>query len=461
MQVPLLSAVAAGPAAEFITRYPLNLEPVPVDLKMLGQGQLRAAAGTIPFATGQGGDRGSILWNGGQYRVSGSKLVSVSPGGDVTVIGDVGDDGRRCGLDYSFDRLIIRSAGNLFYYDGTALVQVTDEDLGECVDAIWIDGYTMSTDGTSIVVTELNDPTQVKPLKYGSAENDPDPVTGLLRYLEEAYILGLNTIQVFRNVGGVGFPFTTVQGGTIPYGCVSANAKCLWGDGFAFVGSARGEALNVFAGGQGQATPFGNKALCDALAAVEDTTAIEIESRTYGGEQRLVVHLPDESWCFLVNASKALQVPTWYRLQSNGPYRIRNSVEVNGLLYVGDSQSAAIGILTDTDPRHWGQDVEWGFDAGLLYNGGQGVIIHSAELVGLPGRGTRGGTVFMSITKDGENFTQERGLQTSPGGTSKRLQWRPHYRFGNYMGFRFRGVGGSLTGIAALEVGVQPLGAVQ
>lgn len=459
MQVPLLSGVMAGPTAEFIETVPLNLEPVPIDMKMLGAGQLRAAAGTQPFTTAIGTDRGGILWNGTQYRVSGSNLVSITPDGTVTTLGDVGDDGRRAGLDYSFDRLIIRSNGNLFYFDGTTFSQVTDEDLGVCVDAMWIAGYTMSTDGEYVTVTELNDPTQIKPLKYGSAESDPDPVTGLLRYREEAYVLGRHTIQLLRNVGGVGFPFAAIPGGTIPYGCVSANAKCLWGDGFAFVGSSRGEALNVYAGGQGQATPFGSKALCDALAAVEDTTAIEVESRAYGGEQRLFVHLPAESWCFLVNASKALGGPVWYRLQSNGPYRIRNAVEINGRLYVGDTQGSAIGVLTDTDGRHWGEDVDWEFDAGLLYNEGRGAIVHSAELVGLPGRGKGEGAIFMSMTKDGETFTQERSLRTALGDRSRRLQWRPHFRFGSYMGFRFRGVGDGLPGIAALEVNIAALAA--
>lgn len=455
MQIPLLSGVVAGPEAEFIQTVPLNLEPLATDLKLLGQGQFRTTAGTRSFTTGPGADRGSILWNGTQYRVSGSKLVRIAPDGTVTERGDVGEDGRRCGLDFSFDRLIVRSNGNLFYDDGTTFEQVTDIDLGTCVDAIWIDGYTMSTDGDSVVVTELNNPLEIKPLKYGSAESDPDPITGLLRYREEAYIFGRNTIQVFQNIGGTGFPFQTRRGGTIPFGCVSANAKCAWGDGFAFVGGARGEALNVYAGGQGQATAFGSKALCDALARVEDTTAIELEARTYGGEQRLLIHLPDESWCFLVNASKALGGPVWYRLQSNGRYRIRNALEINGRLYVGDTDSGAVGILDDGTDTHWGEQAEWSFDAGLLYNEGKGAIVHSAELVGLPGRAD--GTVFMSMTRDGESFTQERSLRTAAGNRGRRLQFRPHARFGNYMGFRFRGTG--LSGIAALEVEIEGLGA--
>jgi hypothetical protein len=40
---------------------------------------------------------------------------------------------------------------------------------------LWIDSFFMTTDGTYVIVTELSDPMQVKPLKYGSAEEDPDP----------------------------------------------------------------------------------------------------------------------------------------------------------------------------------------------------------------------------------------------------------------------------------------------
>jgi hypothetical protein len=83
------------------------------------------------------------------------------------------------------------SQRSLWYYTpADGLTQVTDEDLGLVIDGLWIDGYFMTTDGTYVVVTELSDPTQVQPLKYGSAEEDPDPVTGLLKYRDEAYVLG-------------------------------------------------------------------------------------------------------------------------------------------------------------------------------------------------------------------------------------------------------------------------------
>jgi hypothetical protein len=150
--------------------------------------------------------------------------------------------------------LIVRSSDQLYYWDGTTLTHVTDTDLGPVVDMLWIDGYTMTTDGTSIIVTELNDPTSVLPLKYGSAEEDPDMVTGLIKVKDEAIALGQYTIQFFQNVGGNGFPFQPVKSASIPVGCVGPTAKCLYGDSFAFVGSARNEAIGVYIAGSGTAT---------------------------------------------------------------------------------------------------------------------------------------------------------------------------------------------------------------
>lgn len=454
--VPLLSGVTGSETGEFVKTYPLNLEPVIVDSK-ISKGQLKAYPGAVQLGTGPGVDRGGIFWNGLLYRVMGSKLSSIDAQGVVTQIGDVGDGGR-VSLDYSFDRLAVASNGRLYHYlPGTWPARVTDEDLGAVHDLIWIDGYFMTTDGTYVVVNELNDPTQIKPLKYGSAEEDPDPIVGLLKYRNEAYVLGRYTIQALRNVGGNGFPFAAQRGATIAFGCVGRHAKSLFGDGFAFVGSGRAEGLNVYVAGQGTAEPFGCRELCDELDALADPSVVELEARNSRAEKRLLVHLPDQTWMFLLEASKAAGTPVWCRLKTdeNG-YRCRNAVDAYGMSIVGDSQSGMFGYLADSEDDHFGIDVGWQFEAGLLYNEAVGAILHSVELVGLPGRGGEG-TVFMSMTRDGGRWTIERAVTRAAGERTKRIAWRPHSRIGNYLGLRFRGVGNALPGIAAIEAKLTPL----
>lgn len=460
--IPLLSGIVANETAEFVQSYPRNLEPVAIDNK-IAKGQLRMTAGAIPFGTGPGIDRGGTSWNDQCYRVMGTKFVKVDGSGAVTIIGDVGGTGP-CTFDAGFDRLAIRSGTSLFYYDGMNLTQVTDEDLGPVIDMIWIDGFYMTTDGTSVVVTELSDPYQVLPLKYGSAEEDPDMVTGLIKLRDEASVVGRYTIQVFRNVGGNGFPFTTIKGATIPYGCVSASAKCLFAETFAFVGSAKNEALGVRLAGQASSTKISTRAVDDALAAVSDPTSIILENRSSRDERRLFVHLPDETWVFLADATNKVGEPVWYRAGSGlaSQYRPRNAVLCYGKTIVGDVQTAALGLLAPEVSTHFGEEAQWQFDCGLVYNKATGGIINSVELVGLPGRAPSGvtGTAFMSMTRDGETYSIERPVSMGRRGQrAKRMQWRPGTHFSNYMGFRFRGCDKALPGFAACEADIEPLNA--
>lgn len=69
-------------------------------------------------------DRGGILWNGVMYRVQGASVYSYTTLGVRTKIGTVANDGLRCRLDYTFDNLLIVSAGSLYYYAPTGYSQM-------------------------------------------------------------------------------------------------------------------------------------------------------------------------------------------------------------------------------------------------------------------------------------------------------------------------------------------------
>lgn len=450
MALPLLGGILASNQAEFVESVPLNLEPMTPDGKM---GQLRSPVGAVEHATGPGPGRGGIVWNGVHYRIMGTKLVSVTAG-VVTVLGDVGGEGRAT-LDYGFDRLAIRSGETLWYWTGTALTQVTDPDLGAVRDMLWMDGYYVTTDGISIVVTQLADPLAVDPMKYGSAEEDPDMVTGLAEVRGELYAIGRFTIEPFQNVGGAGFPFQVVSGALIPFGCVSATAKCYFGESFAFVGSARDEALGVYVAGQGTATKISSRALDAALAKIADPAIIELEQRAYLDERRLLVHLPHETWVFCETASGFFKQKVWYRAASRRgeTYRLRNATLVNDTWYCDDTESAAIGELRGDISSHFGQPVEWQFDGPMIENDGSAFLLASLELIGLPGRQPHGekAVMFLSWSRDGETFGREMALPSVLAGQrTTKLQWRPRVRFPTSCILRFRGYDTALAGFAKI-----------
>src|SRR3546814_236939 len=165
-------------------------------------------------------------------------------------------------------------------------------------------------------------------------------ITGLIKVRGEVYITGRHTIEVLANVGGNGFPFAVVDGATIPYGCVSPSAKCPFAESFAFVGSARNEALGVYVAGQGTAIKTSSRAVDRMLAAIPDPASIELESWTYLDEKRLLVHLPNETIVYCDGASRRAEQRIWYR-RSNCP---RHAVEMNGAWYA--AVGSEIGTLS-------------------------------------------------------------------------------------------------------------------
>lgn len=461
-QIPLINGALASEMADFNLSYPQNLEAVPTE-SGISKGYLRSAMGaSVLGAGGPGVDRGAINWNGVLYRVMGTKLVSVSPSGVVTQLGDVGSGGS-VGLDYGFGRLAIQSGTSLYYWDGVSLVQVTDPDLGACNDIAWFNGQYFSTDGTYIVATQISDPTQVDPLKYGSAETDPDPITGMIKIRNELAVCGSNTIEFFNYVGGTGFPLQVNQGATIPIGCVGPRAKCLFSQTFAFVGGGRNQEIGAFLAGGGSAAKISTRAIDDFLAAEENPEAIELEARVSRDEQRLYIHLSDKTLVYLQNASQAAQQAVWYVAQSglamDKPYRLRHAVILGTQTIVGDVDGGTLGVLSESISTHFGEATGWCFDTQLIFNSAKGAIVHSLELVALPGRSVSGvPSAFISYTVDGETWSMERASRIGlSGARNKRIAFFPHKRFARYMGIRFRGDSTALQGIASLEAEIEGL----
>lgn len=438
MQIPIMAGTTAKGGA-FAADYPVNLEPRAYT-SGISRGQLVTTRGTEPFATGLGIGRGGIVWNGEHYRVSGSRLIKVSSSGAVTDLGDVGNDERPCGFDYGFDRLAIRSAKKLYYWNGTTLTQVTDTDLGDVVDMCWIDGYFATTDGEFLVVSDLTNPASVNPLRYGSAEEDPDPITGVIRFREELYGIGRHTIQTFDNVGGLNFPFQVVQGATIPYGCVSASAKCLLGgSGFAFVGGGRNEPLGLFIAGRGDAQRLSTREIEDILNAESQPEKIELEYRAFGEEAYIYMHLKDRTIGVALQASREAEQGAWFTLQTDGgKYRPRAAVWFAGKHIVDDASGTGIGSLSAASSSHFGAEQDWVCTSSLMFNEGEAFEIGEVELTGqFP---LSGCVVFFSMTKDAVVWSGEIARRLT-GQRDERVLWRPGLLARSILGFRWRGNG--------------------
>jgi Phage stabilisation protein len=464
MQVPILNGIYTDGGSDFRTSYPRNMVPVPKQ-QGISQGYLRPAEGIIQLGSGPGVDRGGINWNGICYRVMGTKLVRLAADGTPTVLGDVGGAGQVT-LDYSFDKLAIASEGSLYYWDGTNLTRVSDVDLGTVVDVAWVDGYFMTTDGTSLVVTELTDPFSVNPLKYGSSEADPDPIRGLLKLRNEIYALNRYTIEVFQNVGGNLFPFERVEGAQMMRGSIGTYASSVFMENLVFLGGGRNEPPSVWIGANGATTKLATREIDQVISSYTESqlsTAV-MEVRVVNGHQLLYVHLIDQTLVYDGSGSQVVGEPVWYTLTSSivglGQYRARNFVWCYDKWLCGDPSSSAHGYLTNSVSSHYGKLNGWEFGTVIIYNEGHGALFHELELVCLTGRASFGATptIWTSYTVDGQTWSQEKPRSAGTQGERlKRLNWLQQGHMRNWRCQKFRGTSDAHISVARLEVRVESL----
>lgn len=464
MQIPILSGIYTDENGDVRTSYPRNMMPIAAP-NGVSNGYLRPADGIVQFGTGPGIDRGGINWNGVCYRVMGTKLVSIDSLGTANILGDVGGSGLVT-MDYSFDRLAIASGGALFYWNGSTLTQVTDTDLGTVVDFCWVDGYFFTTDGEFLIVTELNDPLSVNPLKYGSSEVDPDPVLGVYKLRNEIYALNRYTIEVFDNVGGSLFPFARINGAQIQRGVVGTHAAALFMDNMAFLGSGRGEAIGVYLGANSQSQHISTAEIDRILSTYTETqlSTVLMESRLLDGQWLLYIHLPDRTLVYNGTASQALQSQVWFELVSSltdtGQYLARNFVYCYDQWLVGNPSSAVHGRIVENISTHWGQPVAWEFGTQMIYNEAKGAIFHELELVALPGRVAIGANpaIWTSYTLDGETWSQLRPCNTgSIGNRGKRIRWLQCGTMRQWRAQRFQGISDAHLSVMRLEATLEPL----
>lgn len=468
-QISILSGVTGEAGVDMRTSYPINMIPVPTD-SGVSKGYLRTAEGISRFDLGDPGvtgrGRGSILWNELAYWVIGTTLCSIRKNGAIDVIGNVGDDGKDVSLVYSFDRLAIASATALYYLKDGVLTKVTDPDLGPVIDVAWMDGYFVTTDGISIVVTELNDPSAVDPLKYGSSEADPDQIVGLIKIRQELLAVNRYSIEFFSDVGGAGFPFQRNNGAIIEKGSVGTHMFCRFDQVIAFVGGGENEPCSVYLGSGGSATKIATREIEDILAEYteEELSLSTAEYRMNRRHQNLVISLPRHTLVYDASASLVMQVPVWYFLSSSAdtstPLQGRHFLFAYGIWLMDDVVQPRIGHIRDDIFTQYEQEVGWRFDTILIFNDARSAIVSDLELTGVPGRAEVGTdpVCFLSWTQDGVSWGDERMIRLGKqGDRRKRIAYRPKIKMENYMSFRYRGANAAIVSFMRLDAVLEGL----
>lgn len=478
-QISVLSGLGADERGDLRTAYPVNLIPVPYENE-LSRGYLRPAEGIVEQGAGTapGTDRGGHVWAGTPYRALGSTLCSIDSAGAITQLGSIAADGKRAQFDHSFDQMCVVSGGLAYLTVGGSPAQITDGDLGTVIDVVFVDGYFMFTDGTSLIVSELTDATAIDPLKYGSAERDPDPIVAILKVREEPVAVGRYTLESFTNVGGEGFPFQRVDGALVKKGAIGTDACCVHatnaGEAIAFVGSGKGgdgqgEPPSVYIGANSQVLRIATPEIDTILQGYAESVLAErcvVESRTDRGHEWIYVHLPDRTLVYDAAMSRQVEEPVWFVLTSTldadalEQYAARSFLWAHNKWLCADPTDARIGYMTRESGEHYGGKVRWEFSTALIHNNTRGGQINELELTALTGRVAADADPIISTqySTDGVTWSAEKQIYSGRRGQrNKRLVWRQLGLWRSYRIQRFRGGSQSFLSFLRLDVSAEGL----
>lgn len=470
MQIDIIKGIY-NKDGDYGDKYPINMQVIAQQTN-LSSAYLKNINGVSLFSdcSVYGLDRGGINWNGRLFRALGSFLVEIDSNGFGTVIGHIGDDIKSASFAYSFDRLAVVSNGNLFYYvsDANTFHEVTDADLGVVSNILWVDGYFVLNDNEFIIVTELNDPESVDPFKYGSSEVNPDDIISILKLKNELVALNRYSIEFFSNVGNAGFPFQRIDGAVITRGCIGRDACCVYDDTITFLGNALNEQVGIYQAVNGQSIKISTKEIDNVIALYteEQLKITKIEMILHDGDLFLYVHFFNHTWIYNITASKALQNNVWYKATSfiNGSknyYDAWNFTYCFDKLICGRRSDKTLGYIDDTVSTHWGNKINWEFQTNILYNEGNGAIIHEMELQHniktLPLN--QDAYIFTDFSfDDGLTWSEARMLSIGRSGNRyQRMRFMRNGRINSKRVQRFKGDSDAFMSISRLDMRIEPL----
>lgn len=463
-QISIVSGIYSNGIADYRQSVPVNYYPVVLPTGM-SDSYLRQTPGVRQFASGVGAERGSVEFNGLLYKVSGTTLIRVYANGVVESLGIIPGSGR-VAIASSIDRICFVADGRGFYWtDSGGLVEITDPDFARAIDVIYIDGYFLFIDESFIFNSDLNNPTSINPLSFGSAEVEGDPNVAVVKVRNEPYICGTETIEVFQNVGGSGFPFARVNGAMITKGVVGTFAACELEDALFFVGNGRGEAPSIYIASGGQANKVATDEMEKIIQALTSAQLAEIYCETYtaNGQYFVLVHLTEQTLVYDLNGSRAAGSALWHvRKSDHIGYRLRGFIRIFDKWIVGDSMDGRIGEVRDDLPTEYDDSVFREFTTPLGFVEGREFVVHSATLYGLPGRTAlqTNPRVSMSISRDGITYGQERWVESGKHGQfGFKPAWRQLGRANYQMSLKFRVANESFFTPARLEIEVEPMNA--
>lgn len=436
--LPIATGFYQSEILPFSAQRCVNWIPIKAERGALNDRALLDRPGLTQFATLSGEFRCDAVFQNKYITLNGTTLSEISSTGTVTTKGTIGGSGRvsiAVNEDYA---VFVNNLGEGFYYDGSTVTQITDNDFLDASTVCYVDGYFIFSekDGYRFFLSDVNDPSSYSALDRSTAEERPDKIVAVFNYNNRLHVAGTETLEKFNNVGGVSFPFVRINGATNSVGCFSKLTPIEVENSFAFIGGGKNEGAQVYLLTGGNAQAISTTAVDNQLQRFTEAELENAYSLVYQKNgQHLVLFTVESDREENGVAIKGITIGVnltsneWLEFSSdNGVFRGRSITKIYNKFMVGDDENK-VGYL-DSDARtDYGETIfrEKASQPFISQDGEEfRVGCLEAWFQAGTGNGTTSPQVMMDFTDDlGRTWETEtwRGLG-KVGKYGRRVQWR-------------------------------------
>ncbi|MEQ5075895.1 packaged DNA stabilization protein [Providencia alcalifaciens] len=336
-------------------------------------------------------------------------------------------------------------------------------DLGEVIDVtrnrgryIWL-----QKGGARFGITDIED--ESKPDRYNpfyTAESQPDGIISVSSWRDMVICFGTSTIEYFSLTGSTSATqqiYAMQPAYMVQIGIAGRDAKCKFGDSYAFISNPANGAPSVYLLGSGTASAISTASIDKIIRSytADELSGAVMESVKFDGHELAIIHLPRHTLCF--DGTGSQQYSQWCILKTglyDDPYRAIDFMYEDNQITVGDKKSGLVGKLAFDKSSQYDKQAEH-----ILYTPmvkADNARVFDLELEASTGVAQIADRLFLSATTDGINFGREQMIdQNAPFRYDMRAIWRRVGRVRKNIGFKIRVITKSPVTLSDLSVRVE------
>jgi hypothetical protein len=405
-------------------------------------------------------NRGSWVFGGIPYFINGQNLYRLDRsegfGGVITYtvvqVGAVTGSGLCSISDNGTQIIIINNEGIGFIYNPSADVRFTTITSagfyanGMPEQVVFLDGYfIVTTSDKKAIVSAINNGLSWNALDNFTAEADPDGIVAPFVYRNQLYLLGTQTTECFRNIGGAGVPFERLNGFVLTRGCTAPFSVRQLASTVYWVGSGENEQPVILSFNGSDTQKISTTAIDTKIHELSEKQVGEIYSWAYGLRGHKFIAFSSSDWTFIYDVA----TQRWHERESQvisnnnritKKSRIQSAIGAYNEILVGDTEDGRIGLIDAELYSEYELPLVSFFTTSPLYELGNSFSLPSVEVLCESGVGNakkEKPEIRLSVSRDGATFENPRTrLLGSSGQRKTRQVWYKNGRVTRFCIFK-------------------------